>query len=82
MPTSYIPHGLTLSNAQIQKLRKGDTIRITHKNLNGAHQIHLTNAQIKKIQHAYAAGKGVDLKMSAAQLKYNLKNGSGLFDII
>jgi len=79
--TRYENFGVNLSKAQIKKLdiahkkRVGVTIRLSKKNLFGDHKLPLTKTQINRINKAKA---GLDLNLSAAQLRYLEKTGGFL----
>jgi len=76
---TYHSHYLTLSTPQAKSLTKGSSVRIPHKNLtNGKHLVYLTQTQVKKLAKAYQSGKGSELKMSQAQLKWHHKKGGSI----
>ena len=78
METKYINQGLNISDNQKEKIKlalKNDeavTIRI---NNTGDDILALTTAQINKINKAFENDKGVNIKLSKKQLKYNSVNG-------
>lgn len=65
-------YGLSLSDAQTQKIRKAAdknasvTIRLSKNNLSGSHELPLTQTQIKRIRKTKT---GLDLTLSCAQIK-------------
>jgi len=79
--TEYKNFGVNLSKGQAAKiltaLKKGEgtTIKLTKNDLRGEHKLPLTQTQINKIQNAK---NGVQLKLSAAQLKHMEKHGGFL----
>jgi len=73
---------LALQHHHLAKLVQGDTIRLKHNQLQGPVSIHLTKVQWNKLRKVRANGKGMTLKMSTAQVRHNLENGSGLWDTI
>ena len=85
--TTYIPHGVTLSQNQRRKLAKalekrpfqGITIRLSHSELTGPDELMLTKTQIGRIQKSFASGKGVDLKISKTQIGKVVTKGGSLF---
>ena len=87
MPTSYFPHGVTLSQNQKHNLAKalekrplqGITIRLSHSELTGPDELMLTKTQIGRIQKSFTSGKGVDLKISKTQIGKVVKKGGSLF---
>lgn len=66
---SYIQYGVTLSEKQQKKIIKGETVRIKHVNLTGNVKLPLTKTQIDKIQKCKIENKGIDIKLSKAQIK-------------
>ena len=68
----YGMYGLSLSDAQTQKIRKAAdknasvTIRLSKNNLSGSHELPLTQTQINKIRKTKT---GLDLTLSCAQMK-------------
>ena len=76
--TEYHMHGVTLTKGQAQKLltalkkEREITIRLSYNKLHGDHKLYLTQTQINRINKAKT---GIDLKLSASQLKYTEKNG-------
>ena len=80
MTSKYITYGVNLSESQINKIKSAVgnkcaiSIRLTKKNLGGDHKLPLTKAQVKKLENVKT---GVDLKLSAAQLKV-IKTGGFL----
>lgn len=85
MSTHYIAYGVTLSDNQRRKLAKAFkekspiTLRLSHNELTGSDEMMLTQTQIKKMQRAYSAGKGVDLKISKTQITKIAQKGGTLF---
>jgi len=60
-------------------LALGDAITLSPKHFSGDVVFKLTTAQLKKIEKAMAAGKGCQLKLSAAQIRHMAQKGSGRF---
>lgn len=85
MPTTYIPHGVTLSQNQRVKLAKAlekrepITIRLSHSELAGPDELMLTKTQIGRIKKSMGLGKGVDIKISKTQIGKVVKKGGSLF---
>src|SRR5215469_4941832 len=77
----YVQYGVNLSPEQAKKIdnarKRGcnATIRLTKANLRGAHQLPLTQAQLKKIQNSTG---GITLNLSKSQIKYMEKTGGFL----
>ena len=77
----YENFGVKLSQAQINKIIKarkvqaGVKIRLSKNNLSGEHELALTKTQINRLKNSKA---GLDLDLSAAQLKYLEKKGGFL----
>ena len=82
MAPAYVLHRMTLTRDQVRKLASGQAIRVTHAHLHGKHPIHVTRSQMTKIAKHHQQGVGVQLRMSAAQVKHNLRMGGGLWDTI
>lgn len=69
---NYQEHGLMLTDGQKQKLqsaKEGITLRLTRNQLSGNDVLLLTKTQINKIQKSQRLGVGMDLKLSASQMK-------------
>src|ERR1700761_901833 len=83
--TNYILHGVKLSAGQAEKIYKalknneGVTIRLSKSDLDGQFKIPLTKRQFNKI--AKSDANGLDLKLSALQLKHLGKSG-GLLPLL
>ena len=80
----YISTNVNLTETQIQKLRQAinancsaTSIKIGKDDLDGDHTIFLTKAQYNKLQNAKDQGKGLTIRMSSKQLKYNVKTQGG-----
>jgi hypothetical protein len=79
--TAYKIVGVNLNEKQARKLlnahKKGEgtTIRLTKENMRGGHKLPLTHTQMNKLSKAK---NGVQLKLSAAQLKRMEKQGGFL----
>ena len=85
MTTRYIQTNVNLSENQLQKLNNAIengcaaiSIKLSANDLDGNNIIHLTNAQHNKLQNARDRGKGLTIKMSTRQIKYNNANGGFL----
>lgn len=74
-------HDVTLgpTDGQLSDLASGEAVQLAHKHFDGDVPFKLTSAQVKRIQKAYAAGKGCKLKLSAAQVRHMAQKGSGRF---
>jgi hypothetical protein len=86
--TEYHMHGLTLTKTQANKVvsaakKKHDSvvIRLANNNLQGNHKLPLTETQITQVNKAKKLHKGLDLKLSAAQLEHLEKKG-GLLPLL
>src|SRR5206468_11854322 len=79
--------GLTLTKSQATKIKSAAenhtsvAIRLTKNNLQGNHKLLLTQTQINQINRAKSLNKGMDLKLSAAQLEHLVKTG-GLIPLL
>jgi len=82
MTTKYITYGVSLNESQINKIKNAvekscaTSIHLTKKNLHGDHKLPLTQSQVNRLNKQQScSGKagnaktGVNLKLSAAQLK-------------
>lgn len=80
--SSYILHGIKLSAGQAEKIyrahknNEGVTIRLSKSDFNGQFKIPLTKRQFNKIIKGDT--NGLDLKLSALQLKHLEKSGGFL----
>jgi len=85
--TEYNMHGVALTKTQAHKIiraaEKHDSvvIRLKHNQLQGNQKLPLTKTQIMQINRAQKANKGIDLKLSAAQLKH-LEKAGGLLPLL
>ena len=79
--TDYTMHGVNLTTFQIKKMidaskkEREVKLRIPFSSLHGEHRLPLTTRQLNKINKSKS---GVDLTLSATQLKYLEKNGGFL----
>ena len=80
--TQYKSVNVNLSDNQIQKLRQAVnanctamSIKLSADDLDGDHTIFITNGQYNKLQNAKNRGKGLTIRMSSRQLKYNTNAG-------
>ena len=77
----YYKHGFNLSEGQKSKIsaayknRAGISIRLSEKDLQGNDMLALTQTQLNKIKNA---DKGVQIKLSLAQLNHMVKTGGFL----
>ena len=80
----YYKHGVNLSEGQMSKIstackkKEAISIRLSNKDLHGSFELPLTQTQINRIKKTAEAGDGVQLNLSAAQLKYREKTGGFL----
>jgi len=65
--------------AQLKKLAKGESVRIDPKHHGGSEVAHLTKVQINKLHKALSNKKGVNLRLSNAQLAHHKKAGGNIF---
>ena len=75
-PYAYT-HSLNLSQAQMQKLLKGQPVTLKHGSLTGAVPVHLTKSQMSKIQKSHLTGKGTSFKMGQRQARLHGKGWFG-----
>ena len=82
--TQYKSVNVNLSDNQINKLRQAinanctaTSIKLSYDDLDGDHTLFLTNGQYNKLQNARDRGKGLTIRMSSRQLKYNTKTEGG-----
>jgi hypothetical protein len=80
----YYKHGVNLSEGQMSKIstackkKEAISIRLSNEDLQGSFELPLTQTQINRIKKADAEDGGVQLNLSAAQLKYREKTGGFL----
>src|SRR5271170_7500469 len=85
--TEYHMHGLTFTKTHASKIvsaaKKHDsaTIRLANNSLQGNHKLPLTQTQVTKVNKAEKLNKGINLKLSAAQLQHLEKTG-GLLPLL
>ena len=80
--TQYRSVNVNLSDNQINKIQQAinancaaTSIKLNADDLDGEHEIFLTNSQYNKLQSARERGKGLTVRMSSRQLKRNTKEG-------
>ena len=84
MSTKYYQHKVRLSDGQKKTLfdameaKTAITLRLKAEDLSGGDTLHLTETQINRLKKAAREKKGVDLKMSKAQLSHMRQSGKGL----
>jgi len=79
--TDYVEARLKLSLKQLQRLAHGQKVRLKASDLDGDVFVLLTPTQATKVVKARKASKGLDLKLSEAQIQANAENkiGGGVF---
>lgn len=83
--TEYHSYKVDLSDGQKTKLAKAlssrspITLRLSSNELTGNDELLLTKTQIKRIQKAKTLRKGVDIKISKAQIRNVVRSGGSLF---
>ena len=81
MSTNYISHGLKISDSQKEKIKlaikNNEPVTIRVENI-GDDILALTTTQINQINKAFEKDKGVNIKLSKQQLKYNTGGFIGL----
>ena len=87
--TQYKDVYVNISEGQMQKLRHSinagctaTSIRLGKNDLNGENKLMLTNAQFNKYNKAKEQGKGITIRMSNKQLKYNSKVEGGFLGLL
>ena len=87
--TSYVNVKLNISEGQKEKLQhaikascSAVSIRLGHEDLKGNDIIAITRSQAKKLAKAHENGKGITIKMSSSQLKYNKKIEGGFLGLL
>lgn len=70
--SNYVEHGLMLTDGQktkLQSAKDGITLRLSKDQLSGNNRLLLTQTQVNKIKRSQRAGVGMDLKLSATQVR-------------
>ena len=87
--TQYKDVYVNISDGQMQKLQHSvnagctaTSIRLGKNDLNGEHKLMLTNAHFNKYNKAKEQGKGITIRMSNKQLKYNTKVEGGFLCLL
>ena len=87
--TQYKDAYVNISEGQMQKLQNSleagcaaTSIRLGKDDLNGEHKLMLTNAQFNRYNKAKEQGKGITIRMSNKQLKYNTKVEGGFLGLL
>ena len=82
MSKNYTPHGLKISDNQKEKrklaIKNNEAVTIRIEDI-GDDILALTTTQINKINKAFEKDKGVNIKLSKQQLKYNKDHVTGGF---
>ena len=74
---------VNVSQGQVAKIKRAVqagapvSIRLSHSDICGEHDLALTSAQINRLKKAYQNGVGVTIKMSKTQLAHNAKVEGG-----
>jgi len=81
MTADYTEVRLKLTPRQINRLAHGEKVRLKSSDLDGDILVLLTQTQVGKVEKARTGGKGMDLKLSEAQIKAccEHKIGGGIF---
>ena len=87
--TQYIDVYVNITDGQKQKLKHAidagctmTSLRLGKDDLQGEHKLALTTAQINKLNKAIDQGKGITIRMSKKQLKYNIKVEGGFLGLL
>ena len=87
--TSYVNVKVNISEGQKEKLQhaikascSAVSIRLGHEDLKGNDIIAITRSQAKKLAKAHENGKGITIRMSSSQLKYNKKIEGGFLGLL
>ena len=87
--TQYKDVYVNISDGQKQKLQHSvnagctaTSTRLGKNDLNGEHKLMLTNAQFNKYNKDKEQGKGITIRMSNKQLKYNTKVEGGFLGLL
>ena len=87
--TKYINVKVNISEGQKKKLQHAikancaaASIRLGHEDLKGNDILAITESQAKKIAKAHENGKGITIRMSSKQLKYNTKIEGGFLGLL
>ena len=82
--TQYKKVNVNLTENQIKKLDHelnancaSISLKLGKNDLEGEYPLFLTNSQYNKLQNARDQGKGLTIRMSSRQLKYNMKTEGG-----
>ena len=82
--TQYKKVNVNLTENQIKKLDHelnancaSISLKLGKNDLEGKYPLFLTNSQYNKLQNARDRGKGLTIRMSSRQLKYNMKTEGG-----
>ena len=82
--TQYKKVNVNLTENQIKKLDHelnancaSISLKLGKNDLEGGYPLFLTNAQHRKLENARDQGKGLTIRMSSRQLKYNMKTEGG-----
>ena len=82
--TRYLPMNVDLTKSQKDKIASAyknkcaASIKLSVSEMNGDDTMYLTRSQINKIEKAKAANRGLTLKLSAAQVRAQAKEGGFL----
>ena len=85
--TKYVK--VNISEGQKEKLQhaikascSAVSIRLGHEDLQGNDILVITNSQAKKLAKAHKNGKGITIRMTSEQLKYNTKIEGGFLGLL
>jgi hypothetical protein len=68
---------LNLSQTQLNKLLKGDTVQLKNSDIGQGHPISLATMNVRRLVKADNSGSGMRLTLTNAEIKANSMNGSG-----
>ena len=87
--TKYVNVKVNISEGQKEKLQHAIkagcpavSIRLCHEDLQGNDILLVTESQTKKLAKAHENGKGISIRMSSNQLKYNKKIEGGFLGLL
>ena len=88
MSTTYHPYKIALSDGQKKKLQKAYVskkaviLRVKPGQVGRGDELLLTATQISRLKKTSAAGKGMEIKFSQAQLQNTAQRGGSLFSAV
>jgi hypothetical protein len=75
----YVPFQLAIQPHHVMAWAHGGAIKIHPKQQGHGHMVHITKSQHKRLMKSRVSGRPINIKMSPAHFKHNVRHGGGFF---